>query len=181
MCVGFPVVKVADNLLSLLQECVRTKCSYYVWTRQSGRHWRSLALFGCSGRDFALLACRYSSLYFFSLSFCVCIFSLLIVVHLCPLICQHALLIDCEKMGTKREGESEGRWFLGHISLVHPLWTSFVFGMSLDFLVFIVSHVIGGSIVPWHLAGWMRGGGQMTTDQRRGLIIFACLLFFSRF
>lgn len=31
-----------------------------------------------------------------------------IVVHLCPSLCQHALLIDCEKMGTKREGQEEG-------------------------------------------------------------------------
>lgn len=134
MCVWFPVVKVAAKLLNLLQECVRTECSYNVWTRQSGRHGRSLALFGCSGRDFALSACRYPSLHALSLpiSSLLCLFfSPSIVVHLCPSLCQHALMLDDEKMGTKREGqkegEIEGRRFLGHIPLAHLLETSVVY------------------------------------------------------
>lgn len=51
-----------------------------------------------------------------------------IIAHLCPSLCQHALLIDYEKMGTKREGQGEGElegWrFLWHTSL---------FGASINF------------------------------------------------
>lgn len=56
-----------------------------------------------------------------SLLSCVSFFPPAIVVHLCPSLCQHALFIDYEKMGTKREGPQEGEvegWrFLGNASL----------------------------------------------------------------
>ena len=87
----------------------------------------------CSAAQVEILLFQHAGIllfmlsHFLSLPSCVSFFP----IYCCPSLCQHAVLINDEKMGTKREGqkegEMEGRRFLGHIPLAHLLETSVVY------------------------------------------------------
>lgn len=69
----------------------------------------------CSAAQVEILLFKHADILLVTLALSTCIYFFLpISVHLCPLLCQHALLIDREKMGTKKEGEAEGRRIPGH-------------------------------------------------------------------
>ena len=83
--------------------------------------------------------------------------------------------VSIDKMGTKREGGRRGGGFSDMVfstSSINFCDLLMLFKLPLDFLVFLVSHVIGGSILqltPFRLNGWS-ADGVMSQIRRRGLI-----------